>query len=50
MAPRTLIAMIAEYHKQEDHKAEVLAYVINGGKLKGDIEIPEDVEVHPDAF
>ncbi len=51
MSPRTLLAMVGEFHKIENHKAKILAHVMNGGKLTDDDDYePDEIDVHPDCF
>ena len=51
MAPKCLMAMIEEWRGIEDYRAQLAAYLNQGGQLPGkDEEDEEYFEIHPDAF
>jgi hypothetical protein len=51
MAPRKLISMIDEWHGIEENRAQLAAYLNQGGKLpEKETGNAEYFEIHPDAF
>lgn len=51
MAPKCLMAMIEEWRGIEEYRAQLAAFLNQGGTLPGkDGEGEETFEVHPDAF